>query len=230
MLTTFKIVTCLSWLWRHVACILTFILSDKEEVFCFAKQLKRILKNTSSERDSRSYGHFRRHRSRGDLRNKSKRRSITMHSGHWVWQSLSCQKVCCTFSVLLCCFLLFSRLVHCRRRVLELANNVTSLNNSWYATISLKNQGFEGKRTTKTTSAGTAHREALLLMHVYENPNTWETFSRKHCWIFKTTSGCYIVAITVESFLVGIILSGQPRAGRALFNSCYQSTSGRNFP
>ena len=39
---------------------------------------------------------------------------------------------------------------------------------------------------------------------------------------FKTTSGCYIVAITVESFLVGIILSGQPRAGRALFNSCYQ--------
>ena len=26
--------------------------------------------------------------------------------------------------------LLFSRLVHCRRRVLELANNVTSLNNS----------------------------------------------------------------------------------------------------
>lgn len=62
----------------------------------------------------------------------------------------------------------------------------------------------------------------LVLMHVYENPITWETFSRKHCWIFKTTSGCYIVAITIESFLVGIILSGQPRAGRALFNSCYQ--------
>lgn len=42
--------------------------------------------------------------------------------------------------------LLFSRLVHCRHRVLELANNVTSHNNSWYATISLKNQRFEGKR------------------------------------------------------------------------------------
>ena len=114
---------------------------------------------------SRSYGYFRRHRSRGDLRNKSKRRSITMHFGQ-VWQSLSCQKVCCTFSVLLCCFLLFSGLVHCRRRVLQLANNVTSHNNYWYATISLKNQPNEGKRPTKTTSAGTAHREALLLMHV----------------------------------------------------------------
>ena len=28
---------------------MTFILSDKEEVFCFANQLKRMLKNTSSE-------------------------------------------------------------------------------------------------------------------------------------------------------------------------------------
>lgn len=28
---------------------MTFILSDKEEVFCIAKQLKRMLKNTSSE-------------------------------------------------------------------------------------------------------------------------------------------------------------------------------------
>ena len=28
---------------------MTFILSDKEEVFCFANQLKRMLKNTCSE-------------------------------------------------------------------------------------------------------------------------------------------------------------------------------------
>lgn len=97
-----------------------------------AQQLKRMLKNASSETLALWV------RSRGDLyRNKSKRRSITMHSGQ-IWQSLSCQKVCCRFSVLRCCFLLFSRSVHCRRRVLELANNVTSHNNSWYATISLK--------------------------------------------------------------------------------------------
>ena len=41
--------------------------------------------------------------------------------------------------------LLFSRLVHCLRRVLELPNDVTSHNSSQYATISLKNQQFDGK-------------------------------------------------------------------------------------
>ena len=72
-------------------------------------------------------------------------------------------KKCAARSVFCSVALLFSALlVHCRRRVLELANNVTSHNNSWYATISLKNQRFDGKRTTNTTSAGTAHREALL--------------------------------------------------------------------
>ena len=55
---------------------MTFILSDKEEVFCIAQQLKRMLKNTSSETLALWV------RSRDDLyRNKSKRRSITMHSG-----------------------------------------------------------------------------------------------------------------------------------------------------
>ena len=101
------IVTCLSWLWRHVAC---------NDLYPFRQRGSLLLcksTETNAEKyllwDSRSYGYFRRHRSRGDLRNKSKRRSITMHFGQ-VWQSLSCQKVCYTFSVLLCCYLLFSRL------------------------------------------------------------------------------------------------------------------------
>ena len=137
------ILTCLSWLWRHVAC---------NDLYPF-RQRGSLLHCTTTETNAQTrilplrlplYGYvvvmIFIEINKKTIDPSAFRSSLTEFVVPKSIAKYAARSVFCSVA------LLFSRLVHCRHRVLELANNVTSHNNSWYATISLKNQRFEGKR------------------------------------------------------------------------------------